>query len=254
MKILTNIYHVVFFEGDKSIYVFFKGCNFTCKGCILKISPWDCHLPASLQSKLRGYSTSKTLSEVELSTIVENFKVKKAVLGGGEPTIDEKLVDIIKLLNDHDVYTILLTNGHNLDANMVQCLEKVGLNEVCVSIKAITDSIHTYYTGKSNQRLLKNFKLLNNCRIRLRAESILIPNLIDVDEIERIAKFIASLNPTIPYRIDAYIQVSGTPWPTASLKKIQKAVEVAQEYLENVSYLYADVPIVGEVKLVYPKI
>jgi pyruvate-formate lyase-activating enzyme len=251
---MTNIYHIVYFESDRSIYVFFRGCNFACKGCILKLSPWDCHLPVSLHSKLQKHSASPTLPLAELDSLIEKLKVERAVLGGAEPTVDEELIGVVRLLRSHGVYVILLTNGHNLNADMVQSLEDVGLNEVCVSIKALTDSIHTYYTGVSNRRVLENFKRLSGCRMKLRAESVLIPSLIDIVEIERIAKFIASLNPAIPYRIDAYFQVPSTPWPDAPPERVKKAVEISRKYLENVSYLHGDVPVTGGVRVIYPKI
>jgi pyruvate-formate lyase-activating enzyme len=251
---MTNIYHIVYFEEDKSAYIFFKGCNFACKGCILKLSPWDCHLPVNLYLKLQKYSAFQTLSLSELSFIIGELKVERAVLGGAEPTLDKELTNVVGLLRDRGIYTILLTNGYNLDVNMAQRLEEAGLKEVCVSIKAFTDSIHIYYTGASNRRLLENFKRLDRCRMKLRAESVLIPGLVDVDEIERIAKFIASLNPSIPYRIDAYVQVPDTPWPDAPPEKVQEAAETSQKYLENVSYLHADVPVTGKVRVLYPKV
>jgi pyruvate-formate lyase-activating enzyme len=208
----------------------------------------------SLHSKLQKHSASPTLPLAELDSLIEKLKVERAVLGGAEPTVDEELIGVVRLLRSHGVYVILLTNGHNLNADMVQSLEDVGLNEVCVSIKALTDSIHTYYTGVSNRRVLENFKRLSGCRMKLRAESVLIPSLIDIVEIERIAKFIASLNPAIPYRIDAYFQVPSTPWPDAPPERVKKAVEISRKYLENVSYLHGDVPVTGGVRVIYPKI
>lgn len=253
LKELTNIYHIVLFENDQSIYVFFKGCNFTCKGCILKISPWDCHISKDIHSKLQKCDI-KFLSLSQLNSIIESLKVKKVILGGGEPTIDDKLESIIQLLNNYGIDTILLTNSYNLNQSMINKLERVGLKEICVSIKAINDDIHIYYTGKSNKRVLKNFELLNKSNIQLRAESVLIPNLIDLDEIELIAKFIASVNSLIPYRIDNYTQVPNTPWQSAPLNKVLKSVELASKYLKNVSYINANMPIKGGVKVIYPQI
>lgn len=251
---MTNIYHIVYFEEDKSIYTFFRGCNFACRGCILKFSPWDCHLPISLHLKLQKRSVFQTLTLTKLDSIVGKLKVKRAVLGGAEPTLDEELIDVIKLLKNHGVYIVLLTNGYNLDVDMIRRIENTGLDEVCVSIKALTDNIHIYYTGVSNRRVLENFKRLRQSQIKLRAESVLIPNLIDIDEIERIAKFIASLDPTIPYRIDAYFQVPNTPWQNAPLEKVEKAVEISRKHLKNVSCLHRDVPVIGKVKVIYPEI
>lgn len=253
LKELTNIYHIVLFENDQSLYIFFKGCNFNCKGCILKLSPWDCHIPTNIHSKLQNYNI-ETLSLSQFESIIGRLMVEKAILGGGEPTIDGKLEYVINLLNSYNIHTILLTNGYNLNQFTISKFEELGLKEVCVSIKAFNNRIHIYYTGKSNEKVLKNFELLNKSAIKVRAESVLIPNLIDVDEIELIAKFISFINPKIPYRIDSYIQVPNTPWQNAPLSKILKAVKLASKYLENVSYIHGSMPIKGNVKVIYPKV
>ncbi|MEM2210440.1 MAG: radical SAM protein [Nitrososphaerales archaeon] len=253
LKELTNIYHIVLFKNDQSLYIFFEGCNFNCKGCILKLSPWDCHIPANIHFKLQSHNIEK-LSLSQFDSIIGKLSVKKAILGGGEPTVDIKLESVINLLNSYNIYTILLTNGYNLNPFTISKFERLGLKEVCVSIKALNNHIHTQYTGKSNERVLRNFELLNKSTIKLRAESVLIPNLIDINEIEFIAKFIASVNPKIPYRIDSYIQVPNTPWQNAPLNKILKAVELASKYLENVSYIHESMPIKGNVEVIYPKV
>ena len=248
----TNVYHIVFFDHDRSAYIFFKGCNFACKGCILKVSPWDCHLPAGVRMRLEGRGL-KTLSVDEFASLIGRLDVRMAVLGGGEPTVDPALTTLVRILSGQGVYTVLLSNGHNLDTHVVKALEDAGLNEVCVSIKAFTPSIHLYYTGMSNRRVLENFRLLASSRLRLRAESVLIPGLVDAGEIECIARFIASVDPSIPFRVDGYLSVPGTPWPSATPREVAAAVEAARQHLRNVSCLYCGMPLSGGVRLVYPE-
>lgn len=240
------------FTYDNSLYMFFRGCNFDCAGCILKLSAWDCHLTADIRSQLESLIDVRTLNFNEMQKIIEPLGVDRAVLGGGEPTIDPEIVDIVRWLNSIGVKTILLTNGYALSEDRVRELEANGLNELCMSIKAFTDTIHVRYTGKSNEKVLKNFKLLNKSGIQLRAESVLIPGLIEATEIENIARFIASVDSSIPYRIDGYTPVHGTPWRQPSKHEIFKAVKVARKYLENVSCIYSEMELRGNIHIVYP--
>ena len=111
------------------------------------------------------------------------------------------------------------------------------IDEVVFSIKAATDSLHRYYTGKSNKTALQNFVKLNESGISLRAESIFIPEYIDHLEIENIAKFIAGVNQNIPYRIDAYLPIGNNPWRRPAIEEMEAAVSVARQYLTEVSCL-----------------
>lgn len=240
------------FTHDNSLYIFFHGCNFHCLGCILKLSPWDCHLTTDIRRRLESLTSLRTLNFYEMQKVIEPLGVRRVVLGGGEPTIDEEIVDIVMWLNSVGIRTILLTNGYALDKDKVEELKANGLDEVCVSIKAFADTIHVGYTGKSNENVLKNFKLLYKSGVRLRAESVLIPGLVGVDEIESIARFIASVDSSIPYRIDGYTSVPGASWRQPSKEEMFKAVGEAGKHLENVSCIYSEMELRGKAFNVYP--
>jgi len=218
----------------------------------LKLSPWDCHLTDDVQLQLRKLPCVKTLSLDEIQRIVEPLDVEKAVLGGGEPAIDAQLTDVTRSLDSLNIKTVLLTNGYALNENRIHKLRDANLGEICVSIKALRDVLHIQYTGKSNQRVLKNFNLLNRSGIQIRAESVLIPQLIEQDEIKSIASFIASVDSSIPYRIDGYVPVQGASWRRPSKEEMLKAVEEAKKHLESVSYIYSGTELKGSVLNVYP--
>ncbi|RLG39216.1 MAG: radical SAM protein [Candidatus Alkanophagales archaeon] len=250
----TKIYHVVLFDYGSSLYVFFKGCNFACRGCILKSTPWDCHIPKEDVRRLSSLDIEllRTLTLSELERIVVATSVKSAVLGGGEPTVDPSLPRVIELFKDYGVHTVLLTNGHALDEKLTTRLEAAGLNEVCVSIKAVTEEIHERYTGKSNRKVLRNFKFLRRSKMELRAETVLIPGLVERGEVEKIAAFIASIDKSIPLRIDGYTAIPHAEWRSATPSEVLDAVKSAKKHLKNVSCLHCEVPIKGNVVCVYP--
>ncbi|MBS7655585.1 radical SAM protein [Candidatus Bathyarchaeota archaeon] len=251
---MTSIYHITYYTYDNSIYIFFQGCNFQCKGCILKQLIWDCHLNNENQHALQAVKDLRKLSLSEFKDIIKGFDVKKAILGGGEPTIDKELPDIINVLNALGVKTRLLTNGYLINEDFIKKLEEAGLSSICISIKAYDDDIHQFYTGKSNKPVLNNFKILDKSQIELMAESVLIPELIEYNEIKRIAKFIAGIRSSIPYRIDAFIPINDASWRAPSLEEVIKASKIAKRYLKKVHYIYNKTKIKGEVINIYPKI
>jgi pyruvate-formate lyase-activating enzyme len=215
---------------------------------------WDCHLKDDDQHALQAIKDFRRLSLSEFRTMIKEINVKRAVLGGGEPTIDKELPDIIGMLNTLDVQTHLLTNGYILNEKFIEKLEEVGLLSTYVSIKAYDDDTHRFYTGQTNRPVLDNFKLLSKSRIKLMAESIFIPGLIEYNEIERIARFIASVDPSISYRIDGFIPINDTPWRAPSPEEMIKASEIAKRHLENVHYIHSETKIKREVVDIYPKI
>ncbi|MCP8321402.1 MAG: radical SAM protein, partial [archaeon] len=180
--------------------------------------------------------------------------VKRAVLGGGEPTLDKELLDIIGMLNALNVKTHLLTNGYILNGKIIEKMEEAGLSSIYVSIKAYDDNTHWFYTGQTNRPVLDNFKLLSKSRIELMAESVLIPGLIEQDEIRRIARFIASIDPSILYRIDGFIPIHDAPWRAPSPDEVIEASKIAKRHLENVFYIHKETKTKGEVINIYPKI
>lgn len=223
-----NVYHITYIPDTQTASVYFLGCNFACKGCIRKKGGWDIHLKKGL--------IKENIQRLALDEVVEALSrqpLKKVIFLGGEPSIDPEFGKLAnRLLSQYGTCNVLLTNGYKLP-------ELDGISEVCLSIKAFTSELHRNFTGRSNRAVLENFKHLSkNNRIILRAESVLIPGYIDLDEIESIAKFIANCNPEIPYRIDGYVAVDNA-WRTPTEEELITSVEIACKYLKNVTYLWA---------------
>ncbi|HAG09290.1 MAG TPA: radical SAM protein, partial [Desulfotomaculum sp.] len=107
--------------------------------------------------------------------------------------------------------------------------------------------IHQEYTGKSNKMVLENFQKLYQSKIKLSAETVLIPDFIDKEEIGKIAKFIASVDKEIPLRIDAYWPIFSKRWRAPTVEEIKEAVEEAKSYLIKVSFLAGSEEVKGEV-------
>ena len=69
----------------------------------------------------------------------------------------------------------------------------------------------------------------------LTASTLLVPGYVDEEEVEQIAKFIAEINPAIPYSLLAFYPCYVIDdLPTTSRKLAYKCYERAKKHLENV--------------------
>ena len=237
---MMNIYHITYSPSPKVVCLHFWGCNLNCRACLLKKEIYDCHLKETKDAifdpeKIAPSAPDRFLTLDEVMDAVRGLKkVRYVILMGAEASLDPGLPNLVKLLHEEfNSHNILLTNG-------MKMISLRDIDEVVFSIKALNDRLHRDYTGKSNRQALKNFVSMHKLGIKMNAESILIPEYIDFDEIERIARFIGGIDKNIPYRIDAYLPVQNNPWRRPGRDEIMMAVKRAGKYLKNVSFIAGD--------------
>jgi len=229
----VNIYHITHSPGVGIAHLHFWGCNLNCRACLLKKELYDCHLAETKErifnlSREGSRTPERFLDLEEVMRILGKLEVRQVVLMGAEPTTDRRLPQLTEALHKElGSYNILLTNG-------LMLADLKHIDEVVFSLKAYTDELHCHYTGKSNKEALKNFVKYHQSGVKLRAESVFIPEYIDCREIEHIARFIASINKGIPYRIDAYIPIGDNPWRRPTPEEMEKATSIARKHLDNV--------------------
>jgi pyruvate formate lyase activating enzyme len=232
----VNIYHITHSPLAGIAYLHFWGCNLNCRACLLKKELYDCHLAETKDNIFKKAKKSlpapeRFLGLDEVMRILDGLEIKEVIFMGAEPATDPELPRLAEALHrEFDSHNILLTNGFIL-------ADIEDIDEVVFSIKACTDELHRHYTGKSNKNALENFLQYYQSGVKLRAESIYIPEYIDSAEIERISLFIAGVNKSIPYRIDAYIPIGDNPWRRPATEEMEKAVSIARKHLDSVSCL-----------------
>jgi pyruvate formate lyase activating enzyme len=102
-------------------------------------------------------------------------------------------------------------------------------------LKAYDASLHLALTGGSNQRTLENFARAAR-RLDERpqppvviASTLLVPGYVDAGEVERIARFIAEINPNIPYALLGFAPHFFMPdLPRTSVRHAEEAEEAAR--------------------------
>ena len=231
-----NVYHITHSPRVGIVHLHFWGCNLNCRACLLKKELYDCHLIETKDNIFNAIKESPRAPErfldlEEVMRILEKLEVRQVVFMGAEPTTDRQLSQLAEALHKQfGSYNILLTNGFIL-------ADLKDIDEVVFSLKAHTNELHRHYTGKSNKKALENFVKYHQSGVKLRAESVFIPEYIDCSEIDHIASFIACVDQSTPYRIDAYIPIGDNLWRRPTPEEMEKATSMARKHLDNVSCL-----------------
>jgi len=248
----TRIHHIAYTPEQNEAVLHYWGCTFHCRGCSCKKGITDWNLRENydlLQDKVASKPVTppeRFLEFDELMTILSGFKLKRVLHQGQEAQLDPMYPQITKAIHERfGVPNVLFTNAYRMPP-----LEDT--DQVEIGIKAVTESLNLEYTGKSNQTVLENFRKIHDMGKKVIVESIFIPGYIDLEETERIAEFIASVDKNIFYVILAYFRAGDNPWRRPTRDEIDKAVAVARKHLSRVYGVYGDEPLVFHVKNVFP--
>ncbi|XUX00543.1 MAG: radical SAM protein [Dehalogenimonas sp.] len=242
--VMLRVYHVVYEPSFRSIiFHHWAECNLKCLGCYCKVEKLDFSLLPDWQMRLATNPPEtppeKLLSLNETDALTEGLDIDRAVFIGVEPSLDPGMPLLAKKVKTrHQAYNILFTNG-------VALPDLSNLDEVIMSLKAVTPAIYKSYTGADNRRSLVNFRKIYEMGKKLQAEITLIPGVIEADEIEKVAEFISSIDDNIPLRITGFIQLAGQAFRAPTGAEVEAAAVLAKKHLKTVNYLSGEMPRVG---------
>ncbi|AII61477.1 radical SAM protein [Dehalococcoides mccartyi CG5] len=230
---MTNIYHISYTPETKEISLFFWGCNFNCLGCLCKKETHNfllsehLHLPFEEPTVIAD-SPEQFISFEDLIKTLDKLEIKKVLLEGQEASLDPLYPQITQALHKrYSSYNTLCSNIYSLPSLK-------DTDEIAIGLKAVTDSIHKEYTGKSNRQVLANFISLNQAGLKSSVASVFIPGFIDIAETENIAEFIAQVNKDIPYHILPYFKSGFNPWRHPTHEEMEAAEKTARKHLGKV--------------------
>jgi len=215
----------------RKVKVNLSGCNFDCKGCFA----------LAKQEVGRTFSVEGLLNLlIKSCRQIYGGLVDDVQMTGGEPTKDsDYLLRLIQGLRGLGVSKIgISTNGYMLDKDLVDQLRSLSVDYIKLDLKAYTDEIHKWYTGKSNANILRAVRLLHEFGLNFYVRTIFIPDIVDAPEIEKIARFLSHVDKNIPYRLYQFapeqlnVYISRSPTPTEMLE----AFDIAKKYLNNVEF------------------
>lgn len=215
--------------GYKNLAVFFKTCTFNCLFC----QNWHYREESLSRGKLGPTAIADRVDE----------KTSCICYFGGDPTPQLRYaIQATKIALEKKKGEILRicweTNGSMNEKLLDEAADISFGSGGCVKfdIKAWSEEIHVALCGVSNWKTLKNFERLAS-RVKQRpnppflvASTLLVPGYIDEDEVANIARFIAGLDPEIPYSLLGFHpRFYMDDLPRTSLRHAKRCLEAAQK-------------------------
>jgi len=183
--------------GCHNLAVFYESCTMNCLFCqnwhYRQVSPGDHN----------GISAELLASAADPSTFCVCFF-------GGDPSSQmPHALAASKLLAENKVRICWETNGMMNPKYQEKAINFSIQTGGCIKfdLKAYDDKLHRALTGISNEPVKKNFRIAAEQSFErsvpplVVASTLLVPGYVDVEQVHKIAKFIARLNPEIPYSL-----------------------------------------------------
>lgn len=215
--------------GFKNLAVFYHGCSFDCLFC----QNW------THKQKIRD---KERISPEELASYVDE-KTSCICYFGGDPTpqLPHAIKTSQKAIEKSKGKILRIcweTNGSMNPLFLEEMVELSLSSGGCIKfdIKAFNENLHKALCGVSNLLTKKNFERIAQWISKrpepplLIASTLLIPGYIDENEIRDISRWIASLNPNIPYALlGFYPQFFFNDLPTTSRTFAFKCKDIAEK-------------------------
>lgn len=216
--------------GFLNLAVFFEACNFDCLYC----QNWM-HKEAHIKGKGRT-SISELVRAVNSQTSCICFF-------GGDPVPQLpyalRVAEEARKARSGEILRICWETNGSMQPDLLRSMAGLSLESggcVKVDLKAWNPHLHRALTGCDNKQVFENFAMLADW-IPLRpdppflvASTVLVPGYIDASEIANIARFIAELNPDIPYSLLAFApEFHLRDFPTTSPEQAKACFEAAKK-------------------------
>lgn len=213
-------------EKGYNLAVFPFGCSFDCIFC----QNWE-HKNIAMANQVK---MEKLVKEAEKASCICYFG------GTPEPQLPFLLKVTKKIIERKKIRICWEWNGTG-NPNLVKKAAEFSYNTdgiIKFDLKAFDCNLNIALTGRPNYRTLENFKMIaEEFGINLlTATTLLIPGYIDKEEVKKIAKFVSSLSPDIPYSLLAFHPDFGMrDMPMTTKKLAEECYKVARNYLNKVN-------------------
>lgn len=223
------LYH--FLPGSLSFSIATAGCNFRCGFC----QNWQI---SQISQKERSHLVMQALPPEEA--------VKRAEEGGclsisftyTEPTIFfEYAFDISKLAKEAGLFNVFVTNGF-MTRDAIETIQPY-LDACNVDLKSFSDEFYKKTCRGRLEPVLESIRLMKTMGIWVEVTTLVVPGENDSDEeLEGIARFIAQVDPHIPWHVSRFHpDFRFTDSPATPVETIRKAALTGKR--EGLEYIYA---------------
>ncbi|MFP4050970.1 MAG: glycyl-radical enzyme activating protein [Thermoplasmata archaeon] len=147
----------------------------------------------ALQNTSRTVTAEEVMEEIRKSIIFYDSSDGGVTFSGGEPLLQIKfLKELIDRCIEEDIHVTLDTSGHIDPETFESIVDDIDL--FLYDLKIMDNKLHKKYTGTSNDKILKNLKLLSKKGKEVIIRFPLIPGITDTDKnIDEIIDFLSDL-------------------------------------------------------------
>lgn len=225
-------------EGYANLAVFYGSCSFDCLFC----QNW--HFRQMSQSLKTLVSSEELASKIDRN-------VSCICFFGGDPStqmmhaLETSRIALQKAEAEGRILRVCWETNGNMSRAFALKAAELSLKSggiVKFDLKVWDENLSRVLCGVSNRTALDNFREIGKRFFNQRPEvpvltasTLLVPGYVDAIEVENIARFIAEVNPGIPYTLLAfYPQYVMDDLPTTSWRQARECYEAARKHLEKV--------------------
>jgi pyruvate formate lyase activating enzyme len=218
-----------FLPGTRSYSIATVGCNFKCRFC----QNADISQMPSDQHQIWGEDMTPAM------IVDEAMATRSATIAYTytEPTIYFELAqDSAQQAVKKGLRNIFVTNGYMTEESLKSL--HPDLHGANVDLKAYTDRFYKEQCGAKLEPVLRTLEVMKEMGIWLEVTTLLIPGLNDSrEEVEKIAGFLAGLDPDIPWHISRFHPTYRlTDRGSTSLESLRRARDIGYE--AGLKYVY----------------
>lgn len=103
-----------------------------------------------------------------------------------------------------DMWIHIETNGYGLTPHNLELLYEAGLDSVWLDLKAFDEQVYRFLCGTSNKHVLEVPARALELGLVLEVVLLYIPGLVELDQIEKFAEYLASIDRSIPVMLLAF--------------------------------------------------
>ena len=222
------LYH--FLPGSKALSIATPGCNFRCGFC----QNWQ--ISQAPRRKGSGIAGEPFPPEAVVRAAVEG-DCRSISYTYTEPTIFfEYAADTARAAREAGLLNNFVTNGY-MTAEALEVMRPT-LDAANVDLKAFKDETYKKVCGARLEPVLDSIRLMKTLGIWVEITTLVVPGMNDgPDELEAIARFIASVDPDIPWHISRFHpDFEYTQAPPTPLATLRAAAAAGRR--EGLRYIY----------------
>jgi pyruvate formate lyase activating enzyme len=213
------LYH--FYPGTSILSIGFVGCSFHCPCC------QNYHISQST------YASTEFIDPQALVELAERKRSFAIAYTYSEPLIHlEYVLEAARIARDKGIKNVLVSNGY-INPQPAEELLNI-LDAANIDLKCFTEDFYRKEIGGKLEEV-KRFITQAAGKIELEVTTLVIPGKNDSrEEIAEIARFLADLDPAIPYHLSCYYPTYKYTIPATPPQTVITLAEQARQYLKYV--------------------